>query len=167
MLHLQYPPHRETQIPLYKFESNQQLNLNLYCEILRNLSFTIWWISGVAFWVEIVIHMCVWIYTCVSEYTHVCLNIHMCVWIEPYDTDKHFEKPATYMCVCVCVCVRVSKKNPPTCVFVWKEPCNTHENSEKSPTIHMHVWKEPYNTQVCLKRTNEPLNTHAYSENSP
>ena len=99
--------------------------------------------------------------------THVCLNIHMCVWIEPYDTDKHFEKPATYMCVCVCVCVRVSKKNPPTCVFVWKEPCNTHENSEKSPTIHMHVWKEPYNTQVCLKRTNEPLNTHAYSENSP
>jgi len=47
MLRPRNPPDRETQIPRYKFKLNQNLNLNLYCEIPRNLSFLIWWLSGV------------------------------------------------------------------------------------------------------------------------
>jgi len=39
------PPNRETQIPPYKFRLKQNPFLNLYRELLRNLSFSIWWIS--------------------------------------------------------------------------------------------------------------------------
>jgi len=42
----QNPPNRETQSPRYKFKLIQHLNLNLYSEIPRNLSFSIWQISG-------------------------------------------------------------------------------------------------------------------------
>jgi len=45
-LHCQNPPNRETRIPRYKFKSNWNLNLNLDREILKNLSFSIWSISG-------------------------------------------------------------------------------------------------------------------------
>jgi len=44
LLHPRNPPHPETQIPRYKFKWNQDLNLNLYREIPRNLSF---WIDGI------------------------------------------------------------------------------------------------------------------------
>jgi len=47
MLHPRNTPSRETQIPRYKFKSNQKLILNLYRETLRNLSFLILWISRV------------------------------------------------------------------------------------------------------------------------
>jgi len=47
MLHSHYPPDPETRISRYKFKFNQHLNLSLYREILRNLSFSIWWILGV------------------------------------------------------------------------------------------------------------------------
>jgi len=46
MLHPRNPPDRETQIPQYRFKFNQDHMLNLCCEILRHLSFRIWWISG-------------------------------------------------------------------------------------------------------------------------
>jgi len=46
MLHPWNTPNRETQIPQDKFKWDQDLSLNLYCEILRNPSFSIWWISG-------------------------------------------------------------------------------------------------------------------------
>ena len=45
MLHPQNPPNPEPQIPRYKFELSQNLNLNR--EIPRNLSFLIWRILGV------------------------------------------------------------------------------------------------------------------------
>ena len=45
MLH-RNPPDRETQIPLYVFKSNQNLNLNLYHAIPGNLNFLTWEISG-------------------------------------------------------------------------------------------------------------------------
>ena len=40
------PPNLETQIPPYKCKRNQNLNLNLYREIPRNLSFSIWGVLG-------------------------------------------------------------------------------------------------------------------------
>jgi len=56
MLHPRNPPNRETQIPRYKFKVNQNPNLNLYREIPRNLSFSIWLDFGdVTFSVETVI----------------------------------------------------------------------------------------------------------------
>jgi len=45
-LHLRNPPNRKTQIPRYKVEWNRNLLLNLYRKIPRNLSLSIWWISG-------------------------------------------------------------------------------------------------------------------------
>ena len=45
MLHPPSPPNPESQIPRYKFKSNQHLNLNLYREIPRNLRFSKWRIS--------------------------------------------------------------------------------------------------------------------------
>jgi len=47
MVHFPNPPNPETQIPQYKFKWSQGLNLNLYRETPRNLSFSIWWVSGV------------------------------------------------------------------------------------------------------------------------
>jgi len=44
MLQPRTPPTPETRIPQYKFNSRQNLDLNLYREILRNLNFWIWWI---------------------------------------------------------------------------------------------------------------------------
>ena len=41
------PPNRETHISRRNFKLNQNSNLNLYREIPRNLSFSIWWISRV------------------------------------------------------------------------------------------------------------------------
>jgi len=35
--------------PHYRFKLKQDLILNLYCEILRSLSFSIWWISGMLY----------------------------------------------------------------------------------------------------------------------
>jgi len=46
VLHAQNAANSEPQIPRYKFNLNQNLNLKLYCEIPRNLSFSIWWILG-------------------------------------------------------------------------------------------------------------------------
>ena len=46
-LPLQNPPNREIQILLCRFKLDQNLNLNSDCEIPRNLSFPIWWISGI------------------------------------------------------------------------------------------------------------------------
>ena len=46
------PPNQETQIPRYKYISKFKLNLNLYCETLGNLSFSMWWISGVSIFSE-------------------------------------------------------------------------------------------------------------------
>ena len=64
MLHPRNPPNQETQIPRYRFKLNQNFNLNLYGEkprnlsffdltdfrdaafSVRNLSFSIWRISG-------------------------------------------------------------------------------------------------------------------------
>jgi len=46
-LHSRNPPNRNTQIPQYKFKEDRVFNLNLYCEIPRNLSFSIRWISEV------------------------------------------------------------------------------------------------------------------------
>jgi len=40
------PPNRDTQIPWYKLKFNHNLNLNVYREIPRNLSFSIWWMLG-------------------------------------------------------------------------------------------------------------------------
>jgi len=45
-LHSPNPPNRETRIPQYKLKANQNLILHLYREILRTLSFSMWWISG-------------------------------------------------------------------------------------------------------------------------
>ena len=45
-LHPRKPPNRKNQIPRYKVKWNRNLHLNLYCKILRNLSLSIWWISG-------------------------------------------------------------------------------------------------------------------------
>ena len=47
MLQPHNSPNPEIQIPRYKFKLFQYLNLNLYREIPRNLSFWIWWISEV------------------------------------------------------------------------------------------------------------------------
>jgi len=47
LLHLHKPPDPETRIYRYKLKLNQHLNLNLYCEIPRNLGFSIWRILGV------------------------------------------------------------------------------------------------------------------------
>jgi len=44
MLHSRERPNPETQIPRYSFKSNQ--NLNVYREIIRDVSFWIWWIMG-------------------------------------------------------------------------------------------------------------------------
>ena len=49
LLHPRHPSNRETQSPRYKFKLFQNLNLNLHCEIPRNLSFLIWWISGMLY----------------------------------------------------------------------------------------------------------------------
>ena len=45
-LHPQNPPNRETQTPQYKSKSNHPLNLNLYSEIPKIPSFSIWWLFG-------------------------------------------------------------------------------------------------------------------------
>jgi len=42
----QNPPNRETEILRYKFKLNQNPNLELYPEIQRNESFSIWWNLG-------------------------------------------------------------------------------------------------------------------------
>jgi len=47
MLHPKNPPNPETQISWYKFRLFLFLHFILYCEIPRNLSFSIWWILGV------------------------------------------------------------------------------------------------------------------------
>jgi len=41
------PPYRQTQISRYHIKLNENLDLCLYHKILGNLSFSIWWISGV------------------------------------------------------------------------------------------------------------------------
>jgi len=46
MLHPRNPPNRATQLPRYKFKSNQNLALNVYSERPRNPRFSIGWISG-------------------------------------------------------------------------------------------------------------------------
>ena len=45
-LHPRNPPNREPQIPWYRFKLIQNFNFNVYQEIPRNLSFSIWSISG-------------------------------------------------------------------------------------------------------------------------
>jgi len=47
VLHPRNPPNPQTQIPRHKFNWNQNLRLNLHSEILRTLSVSMWWISGV------------------------------------------------------------------------------------------------------------------------
>jgi len=49
MKHPRDPPNRETWISRYRFKLNQNLDLNLYREIQRNLSFPIWQISGMQY----------------------------------------------------------------------------------------------------------------------
>jgi len=43
------PPNPETQSPRCKFKLNQTPNLKLYREIPRNLSLSIWWMSGMLY----------------------------------------------------------------------------------------------------------------------
>jgi len=42
-LHPRNPSNLETQFPWYKFKLNRNLNLDLYREIPRKLSFSMWW----------------------------------------------------------------------------------------------------------------------------
>jgi len=53
--------------PLRRRLPNQNLNLNLYCERPRNLSFSIWWILGV--------RMCVCMCVCVFCVCFVCVCV--------------------------------------------------------------------------------------------
>ena len=48
MLHTQHPPNREPQIPQYFVVQIQMETLVKFEFVLRNFSFSIWWISGVA-----------------------------------------------------------------------------------------------------------------------
>ena len=55
MPHPRNEPNRETRIPRYKFKLSQNLNLNVYRKIPRNLRFSVWCVGDAAFWVESVI----------------------------------------------------------------------------------------------------------------
>jgi len=72
MLHPRNPQNQETQIPRYKFKVNQNPNLNLYHEIPRNLSFSIFVgfvgcsIFGRNFHMRVLLHACV-----------MCILLHM------------------------------------------------------------------------------------------
>jgi len=62
MLRPRNPPNRSTQIPQYRFNRVQNLNLNLYHQIPRNRSSSVWWISGMQhFWWKLphLIYMCI------------------------------------------------------------------------------------------------------------
>jgi len=49
--------------PHYRFKLKQDLILNLYCKILRSLSFSIWWISGMLYFQWKLSYGCSWIPT--------------------------------------------------------------------------------------------------------
>jgi len=92
---IQNPPNRETQIPRYKFQLNRQVDMTLYREISRNLSFSIWWIwgkccsifSGDCLYIYIYIGDCLYIYIYIYilsiyiyVYIYICLYIYIFQW---------------------------------------------------------------------------------------
>jgi len=77
MLHSWNPQNPGTKIPRCKFELNQNLNLNLYREVPKNLRFTIRWISGMS-------HC-----QCHTQNTHQCTRTY---------THAHTQEPPRSRC---------------------------------------------------------------------
>ena len=59
-LHPRNPPNPQNQIPCYKFKLHQILNLYMYRKVPKNLSISIWWISGMLHF-QWILSYCMWI----------------------------------------------------------------------------------------------------------
>ena len=102
LLHPTNSSNRDTRIPRYKFKSYQNLKFNLYREILKILSFSIWWMSGMC------VCVCVCIFSgnchCHTSYTH-SLKL---AWKLMYKYMCRYslqQKSASVLRVCERVCV--------------------------------------------------------------
>ena len=124
MLHLRNPLNPETQILWNNFKWNQHLNSNLYREIPENLSFSIWWISGIThfqFKVSYTVN--------VVRNTKMMITTTQILCVAEDISRKGVRTTCTAVCLLLCVCSLVQYVEVTIIYICFKYKCATHCNT--------------------------------------
>ena len=104
-----------------QIQINPNFNLDLYREIPRNRSFWIWWISGAAIAVEIVIYTHTYI---IQSKHHLCISASTYLFFTQNDVNGHFHSEFCHI--------------------------HTHiKHSQQTPSFYQHLYICLFHSEFC------------------